>query len=139
MDRMNELFHEPERDPELGEALRRLEAALTAPESEILRRRILAAARPKLARLGLGPPRWWEWISAWTRVAVPVGLAATLVAGLLVQGSDTSSAVAADGELGTDSTLVLAAFAEPESGNQLTAHLVVPEGSSWLFQQAVAQ
>jgi hypothetical protein len=41
--------------------------------------------------------------------------------------------------MGSDSTLVLAAFAEPAAGSQLTGYLIAPEGNDWLLEQAVDQ
>jgi hypothetical protein len=139
MDRMNGLFQEPKRDRVLGEALRQIDSVAGPADAEILRRRIVAAARSRLAELTRPAPRWWEMISGWSRVAVPVGLAASLAAGLLVQGSVTADSTLAVGELGADSTLVIAAFSEPRSGRLLTAHLIAPEGSDWLLEQAVTQ
>jgi hypothetical protein len=137
---MSGLFRDPERDPDLGSALRRVEATRGVGDLEALRRRIVAAARPKLAQLGAPALRWWEWISTWTRVAVPVGLAASLAAGLLVQGSGAAAALSSySTDLGSDSTLVLAAFSEPASASRLTAHLIAPEGNDWLLEQAVNQ
>lgn len=138
MDGMSGLFRDSERDPDLGNALRRIEAARETGDVEALRRRILAAARPRLVQLGAPALRWWEWISTWTRVAVPVGLAASLAAGLLVQASGTATALSST-DMGSDSTLVLAAFSEPASGSWLTGHLIAPEGNDWLLEQAVNQ
>jgi hypothetical protein len=73
-------------------------------------------------------------------VAVPVGLAASLVAGVLLPRSgDITSLEAYPADAGSDSTLVLAAFSEPTSGGQLAAHLVAPESGDWLFEQALTQ
>jgi hypothetical protein len=138
MEGMSLWFREPERDPALARALRQLEAAAEPANSEALSRRILAAARPRLARVGCPVPRWWEWVSGWIRVAVPVGLAASLAAGLLLR--DGVGDTADDGsELGSDSTLVLAAFSEPEAGSALTGYLIAPEATDWLMEQAVDQ
>jgi anti-sigma factor RsiW len=134
------LLREPERDPELGKALRRIEAGWEPGDPEAVRRRILAAARPALTRLGSRAPKWWEWISGWTRVAVPVGLAASLAAGLLVhQSVNAGNASGYSTDMGSDSTLVLAAFSESDAGSELTAHLIAPEGGDWLLEQAVGQ
>lgn len=135
---MSRLLGEPERDPKLGDMLRRLETSSELGGAEELRRRIMAAAGPRLAQLRLSPPRWWELISGWTRVAVPVGLAASLAAGLLVRSSGTAAGSYAT-DLGSDSTLVLAAFSEPASGGQFAARLMAPEGDDWLLEQAVTQ
>jgi hypothetical protein len=136
---MSGLIKEPKRDQVLGEALRQIESVAGPADPEILRRRIVAAARARLAELAWPAPRWWEMISGWSRVAVPVGLAASLAAGLLVQGSIPGADSASVGELGADSTLVIAAFSEPSSGRLLTAHLIAPEGNDWLLEQAVTQ
>jgi hypothetical protein len=140
MDGMSWLFRDPERDPELERALQRIETARETSDVEALRRRILAAARPRLARLGAPALRWWEWISTWTRVAIPVGLAASLAAGLLIRAGGTATAFSSySTDMGSDSTLVLAAFSEPASGSWFTAHLIAPEGNDWLLEQAVSQ
>jgi hypothetical protein len=137
---MSRLFGEPRRDPELGAALRRLESASPMGSAEELRRRILSAARPKLGALGARAPHWWEWISGWMRVAVPVGLAASLAAALLLPRSgEVTNFGAYTAEVGADSTLVLAAFSEPSAGRQLAAHLIAPEGNDWLLEQALSQ
>jgi hypothetical protein len=139
MDGMSGLFREPKRDPALGSALRRIEAASRMDDPQALRRRIVAAARARLARLGSPAPQWWEWISAWIRVAVPVGLAAALAAGLLVGGSDTTTLSNSATDMGSDSTLVLAAFSDPAAGSELTGYLIAPEGNDWVLEQAVSQ
>jgi hypothetical protein len=135
MERMSRWFREPERDPALGDALRQLEAAAEPGDPELLSQRILAAARPRLGRMGSESPRWWELISGWTRVAVPVGLAATLAAGLILGGGLETESY--DADLGSDSTLVLAAFSEPAAGSELTGYLIAPEANDWLMKQAV--
>jgi hypothetical protein len=134
---MSRLFAEPPHDPELGDALRRMEAASPSRDHEALRMRILAAARPKLAALRAPVRHWWEWISGSVRVAIPIGVAACVAAALLVPGSsDYVGAEALTAVAGADSTLVLAAFSAPASGD-LTSHLIVPAGDDWLLSQAL--
>ena len=70
---MTWLLSEPERDPELAAALRRIEPAPDLSGEEALRLRILRAARGKAREVNAGAPRWWEWISGWIAVAVPMG------------------------------------------------------------------
>src|ERR1700682_5112385 len=97
-------------------------------DGEELRHRILSAARPRLVGLDTKAPHWWEWISGWMRVAVPVGLAASLAAGLfLPRSGEIATFGSYTAEAGADSTLVLAAFSEPSAGGRLAAHLVAPE------------
>jgi hypothetical protein len=140
MGRVNWLFSEPPHDPKLGAALRRLETESSPDEGEVLRQRITARARLRLAELRSPAPHWWEWISGWMPVAVPAGLAASLAAGLLVSGAgDVSSPAAYTSDAVPDSTLVIAAFSEGSVGQELAAHLVAPEGGEWLFEQAVTQ
>src|SRR5215213_1157764 len=101
MEGMSRWWREPERDRVLGNALRWLEAGSELNDGESLRQNIVAAARPRLARAGSTAPRWWEWISGWTRVAVPVGLVASLAAGLLLSGGVEAEGY--ESELGPDS------------------------------------
>jgi hypothetical protein len=139
---MNWLFREPRRDPELGSALSRMEGDLDARDIELLRQRIVTAARPSLARLRApeSTPRWWEWITRWMPVAVPVGLAALLAGGLLVPGGSSLADLGGySAEVSSDSTLVLAAYAEPGTAGQLTTHLVAPETPGWLLEQVYGQ
>jgi hypothetical protein len=137
MEGMSRWFREPERDPALGNALRQLESASELGDTASLRRKILAAARPRLAGVGSTAPQWWEWISGWTRLAVSVGVAASLAAGLLLRGGAETEGYGSD--LGSDSTLVLAAFSEPAAGSALTGYLIAPEANDWLMEQAVEQ
>jgi hypothetical protein len=138
MEGMSWLFQEPPRDPELGAALRRMEDELQRDDMENLRRRIVTAAGPMLTALRSPTPRWWELISRWMPVAVPVGLAAALAAGLLLPGAaDLTTLTTSEGA--ADSTLVTAAFADGSAGGELAAWIIAPGTSDWLWQQAVAQ
>lgn len=136
---MNWLFREPRRNPELGAALSRMEG--DAPQdAEVLRQRIMAAARPRLAQLRAPSLRWWEWITHWMPVAVPVGLAALVAGALLVPGGNSLANLSAySAEASSDSTLVLAAYSEPGTASQLTTHIIAPENPNWLLQQAFSQ
>ena len=136
---MKNVFRDPNRDTELGQALRDIEDVAALSDEHALRQRIVSAARPRLAKLGSRAPRWWELLSTWSKVAVPVGLAAALAAGLLVQDSGTASMQGSYSDMGSDSTLVLAALSEPETGSLFTGHLIAPEGNDWLLREAVDQ
>lgn len=139
MGRMNWL-REPDRDPRLGAALRQIDPTPDAGRAEELRRRIMARARPRLAELDFPAARWWEWLSRWVRIAVPVGLAASLAAGLLLPGSGEMASLSSyTTETGADSTLIVAAFSEPSARGQLAAHLIAPEGNDWLLEQALTR
>jgi hypothetical protein len=137
---MRWLLGEPGRDPELAAALRRSDSELDAARGEDLRRRIMARARPRLAELELSTGRWWEWLSGWVRIALPVGLAASLAAGLLLPHRIESDSLASfTAEAGADSTLIAAAFSEPSARGQLAAHLIAPESNDWLLEQALTR
>ncbi len=135
---MKRLFGEPERDPELAAALRSIEQAPLEADTELLRRRIAAAARPGLAALAT-PARWWDFLSAWGRLAVPVGLAVALAAVLLMpfSGEVNVSPSPDYADTGSDTTLVLAAFSG-SSGGQL-ANLIAPASHDWVLEQAISQ
>ena len=140
MGRMNWLFSDPPRDPRLAEALRRLEAEAGSPELDRLRERIVLAARRRPAAQRLPSARWWEWIDHWIPVAVPLGLAASLVAAFLVPESEEltiSSSYAV--EAPADSTLVAAAFSDQSSGGQIAAHLIAPQEGEWILEEAMSQ
>ena len=89
---MKRWYREPARDPELSAALGRIEETPLETENDMLRGRIVAAARSRLASLATPDPHWWELVSARARVMVPVGLAAALAAALLMPGSGEMSA-----------------------------------------------
>jgi hypothetical protein len=134
---MNWLFREPDRDPKLAAALRQVDAAPDAGRAEDLRRRIMASVRPRLA--DASPRPWWDWLSGWVRIAVPIGLAASVAAGLFLPHSIATSTSSYTTEAGADSTLIVAALSEPSTGGELAAHLIAPEGSDWLMEEALTQ
>ena len=136
---MSWLIREPQHDPQLAAALRQMEGHSPLPDAEPLRQRIMADARPRLSAFRSVPPRWWEWISRWMPMAVPVGLAASLAAALLVPAGGEITTPRYTADAGADSTLMIAAFSEGSAGGQLTAHLVAPESGDWLLEQAVIQ
>ena len=137
MGRVNWVFHEPERDSELAAALRQIEPLPDRSAEEALRLRILQAARARSIGLNASAPRWWEWISAWIPVAVPMGVTACLAAALLLPGTgELVGAGAYGGETGADSAMVLATFSDAGFGSQVTAQLIAPEGDDWLLSQA---
>jgi len=136
---MRWLFREPERDRRLGEALRQLETSSTRDDAQ-LRQQIMDAAAGRLTTLRSASPVWWEWISRWVPVALPVGLAASLAAVILVpQAEDISLTTGYTAEVAADSTLVAAAFSESPDGTQLASHLVAPEPGDWLLEEAVSR
>jgi hypothetical protein len=133
---MTWLFPEPERDPELAAVLRRIERAPDRSGEEALRLRILQAARATSIELNASAPRWWELISAWIPVAVPIGVTACLAAALLLRGTgEAARATVYSAETAADSAMVLATFSDAGFGSQVTAQLIAPEGDDWLLSE----
>jgi hypothetical protein len=136
---MKWLFRDPAPDPRLGAAMRQVERRSRRDDTE-LRERILAAATPQLSALRSRQPRWWEWISRWMPVAVPLGLAALLIAGLILPKTEELTPRSSySAEFVADSTLLSAAYSEGAGGSQLAAHLVAPGEGDWLLEEAVTQ
>jgi hypothetical protein len=134
---MTWLLSEPERDPELAAVLRRIEPAPDLSGEEALRLRILRAARGKAREVNADAPRWWEWISGWIPVAVPMGVTACLAAALLLRGTGELGGAGGYGtETAADSAMVLATFSDAGFGSQVTAQLIAPEGDEWLLSEA---
>ena len=130
-----DLWGKPKRDPRIGDALRSRRPALSSNSDDELSARIVRAAKPGLARLARGRS-WWEWTAEWGRVAVPVGLAASLAAGaLLVRGTGMTASSMDD----TESSVMLGAVAGTEGGLQVGDQLVAQANDSWLLTQALSQ
>ena len=86
---------DPERDPQIREALASRYGAGPQPseeEWEAFRQRLITAARARLTRRGVRQ-RWWDHAARWARPAIPLGLAAslTLAVGLAFSGFSTGS------------------------------------------------
>ena len=135
---MNWLFQEPPRDPKLGDALRKLERPSRQDDAD-LRQRIVTAATPHLSALRSPGRHWWEWVTRWMPVAIPLGLAASLAAALILPvDEEASPSTDYATETSADSTLLAAAYSEEPDAGELAAHVVAPESGDWLFEQAVA-
>jgi hypothetical protein len=75
-------------DRELGRELRRLDPpAPTSAQMASLARRIMTRATPLLDARRRGTARWWEYAAAWAGTLLPLGVAATLVAGVCLAWS----------------------------------------------------
>jgi hypothetical protein len=135
------MFHDPERDPRLADALRGTPGPGGPLDDQQLHSRIMAAARPRLAQLRARQRPWWEWTAGWARVAVPVGLAASLAAGVLLVRSPSSgeslSSIAADTT--TASGVILSAAAGGTGSPQVGDELVAQASDDWLLTQVMSQ
>jgi anti-sigma factor RsiW len=134
------MFDDPERDPRLAETLRGMPTPRASGDDQ-LHSRIMAAARPRLAQLRARQRPWWEWTAAWARVAVPVGLAASLAAGVLLLQSTATvqsiSSVAADTV--TASGVILSAASGITGSPQVGDELVAQASDDWLLSQVMSR
>lgn len=140
MGRMKWLFTDPPRNPRLAEALRGLEVEAGSPDLDLLRQRIVLAAGNRRAGERSPSARWWEWIDHWIAVAVPLGLAASLAAAVLLPGGEELTVASGYAtEAPADSALVTAAFSDQSSGSQIAAHLIAPQEGEWILEEAVSR
>jgi len=74
----------PDRD--LRDILRRFDSRdrATPAQRRNLKRRIEAAAAPRLAERAGGAPAWWEFAASWARTLIPLGVATALAAAALM-------------------------------------------------------
>lgn len=125
------IHREPERDPRIAGELQRV-AGRDVNGDELLVRRIVAAAQPRLSAMREVSRPWWEWTASWARYAVPAGLAACLVGGVLaVRASDLPGGDAAI----TERALVLGG-GDASNGATLAAELLPQPTAEWLITEA---
>lgn len=115
------------RDPELARRLAALDAPPSADAVAALRARIRAAAEPQLlARRGVIPlrrPSWWDVTSSFGRVAIPLSVAAALLAMLVLRAlpqvttTDESSTMAMASTMST--SIVTDSMSSPEIADEL--------------------
>jgi anti-sigma factor RsiW len=134
------IFTDPERDQRLADALKLRRETQSPLTDDGLHGRIVRAARPALARRRQMPQPWWAWMAGWARVAVPVGLAASLAAGgLLVQEADVvGTAAVAESETPSESGVILAA-ATATPGDDSVADDLIAGNVEWLLTEAMSE
>jgi hypothetical protein len=134
------MFDDPERDSRLADALRGTPTPSSSLGDDQLRSRIMAAARVRVAQLRSRQRPWWEWTAAWARVAVPVGLAASLAAGvLLVQNPTSIEIVSVAADTVTASGVILSAAAGTTGSPQVGDELVAQASDDWLLTQVMSR
>jgi anti-sigma factor RsiW len=134
------IFTDPERDPRLADALRLRREARSPLTDDGLHGRIVRAARPALARRRQVPQPWWACMAGWARVAVPVGLAASLAAGaLLVRGADVAGEVTvAESDTPSEGSVILAAATAVLGDDSVTDELIAGN-AEWLLSEAMSE
>lgn len=115
------LAHDPVRDPMLGALLR----------EERLRERIAVAARRRGMRRVETP--WYGWVARYGRAAVPIGVAAALIAAVILNRSVRSEAEYAAQAAATD----LRGAVAGGSRSAVTDAVVGPDSTEFLIAMAV--
>ncbi|HEY7634802.1 MAG TPA: hypothetical protein VH763_04620 [Gemmatimonadales bacterium] len=135
-----EMLADPERDPRLAEALLQTQVPCPSLTEDQLRFSILDAGRSRLAQLRARQRPWWEWTAGWARVAVPVGLAASLAAGvLLVRNPSVVQSAASAADSVTASGVMLSAAAGTTGSPQVGDELVAEASDDWLLTQVMSR
>jgi hypothetical protein len=134
------LFGKPKRDPELRDALRRLERSPSPGEDAALRARITQAAVPALGArrqsVRESTRSWWEWTSSWARLALPAGTAVAVGSALLLSQVDIPLTTEAVTNPVAASSLLLSAE-DNARGDVLLDQVLVPVEQDWLFREAM--
>jgi hypothetical protein len=115
------LAADPERDPMLGELLR----------AERLRERIALAVRRRGMRRIETP--WYGWVARYGRAAVPIGIAAALIAAVILNRTVRSDADYAAQAASTD----LRGAVAGGSGSAVTDAMLGPDSTEFLIAMAV--
>jgi hypothetical protein len=135
---MNWLMSDPERDPRLGEALRRLDGVPSPLREQTLVQRIVTAARPTLGEFRNPPRPWWEQVADWSRVAMPAAVALGLMAAAILASEwGAISPSWSSGDV-TVSETVLSAATLPAGEVTVEDQLLAPVSDEWLLSGAFA-
>jgi hypothetical protein len=134
------LFGKPERDPDLRDALRRLERFPSPVEDDALRAQITQAAEPALGarRQSVRESNrlWWEWTSSWARLALPAGAAVAIGSALLLSQVDIPVTTETVSNPVAASSLLVSAE-DNARGDVLLDRVLVPVEQDWLFSEAM--
>jgi len=114
------LAKDPDRDPALGALLR----------EDRLRERIVVAARRRRLRRVDTP--WYGWVARYGRAAVPIGIAAALIAAVILNRSPR-----ADAEFAAQAATDLQDAVASGSRTDVTDALVGPDSTEFLIAMAV--
>lgn len=138
---LDDWFGDPERDASIGDALRRLGPATSLVGDDALRARIQSAAQGRLSRLRDGGRPWWEWTASWARIALPVGVAASLAAATVLLGTsvDPNASTTGTADTLTPSGIVLNAVAGAEPGGDVAGQLVAEASDEWLLTRVMSR
>lgn len=130
------LFGKPEQDPDLRDALRRLEHGPSPAEESALSARITLAAEPALRARRQSTRPWWEWTSSWARLAFPAGAAVGMASALLLTRLDVPVSTEAAADSVSATSLLVSAEDEASDGTLLD-QVLVPAEQDWLFSEAM--
>lgn len=118
------------RDRELGDKLRALDAPLDPTDVSALRRRIMVAATPLLAARANWQRRtsWLDETRSFGRVAIPLSLAAAMLAMVLLQQMPVVSPMADSSQ-----TLAYNMVGDTLSTEMLTEQILLPESADMIL------
>jgi hypothetical protein len=118
------LAHDPEREAQMGALLR---------EHRLRERIAVASRRHRMRRIDTP---WYGWVARYGRAAVPIGIAAALIAAVILNGSVRSDAeYAAQAAVGSD----LRGAVAGGSRAAVTDVLVGPDSTELFIAMAVAR
>jgi hypothetical protein len=132
---------EPQRDPRLGEVLARVAGPTPAASAEErLHARIMAAAEPRLARRREPELAWWEYTAGWARAAIPIALAAGIVALFVAQQGTVDWSLVSQASVpvpGTAASAVVSAATVAQQSTQVVDQLIGPATREWVLSSAM--
>lgn len=126
---------DPERDPELGRALRELEESeLAQVDWHSMARRVREAAREEFeARL----PSWYHVTARWSRVAVPLAIAASALIVTLLRGAESPDQPAPDVRTTVEQRRGIADAMMLNRGTEVRDALIGDMSPEWLITEVV--
>ena len=147
IDKESILRREPDRDPQLGRAIREVEGPpASVARLALLRSRIAAAAAAVLE--SRRERAWWEWTTHWARTEVTLAAAAMLLAAVIGGATtigrgdlivDTAVATTSRASVTPLDSVVTRALTVGGTGEQVINAVVGPASNEWLLTAAVVR
>jgi hypothetical protein len=132
---------EPQRDQRLGEMLARVAGPTPAAGTEErLHARIMLAAGPQLSRRREPDLAWWEYTAGWARAAIPLALAAGIVALFAAQQGSVDWSLVSQASVpvpGTAASAVVSAATVAQQSTQVVDQLIGPATREWVLSSAM--
>ena len=134
---MTRLLPEPDRDPKLAQALRRLDREDFPRSEAALVQRIMLGAGPVLGARRQPERAWWEQVAGWSGFAMPaaVGLGIAAAAVLYSERGAINPAWSSDSLTVTETMLSAATL--PRGEVPVEDQLLAPVSDEWLISGAM--